>query len=505
MTVVLISADNVGGTLGNNGDGSTWNDVDESVTVAQALLDSSGAASGWTFHYTTVPIFVTGSGPNSIVGIGKAAWADDTEVLNGGHSSNHAVNYTIAEFGGLNPAKKYNIYVIGTATSAGRTTEFMVNGGTAQEFDNNNGSGPVGSTIDDDAKFLNVSPDVGGIITFQFRNGANSSGTGYFNVARIEEVTPNLTLNEPLVSGTTVTATAHNYPTLGNSRFDAFLAECYLGIQEPGESDQIFYGDWLLNHEDLYPHFYFNADGNMVFYHARDGVETARTELRHLHPDVGIPGYPNEFRSSESNTMSGIVKLLPTALGEYTFGQIHRKDVATTSPPLRLVVYADRTDVDTTNYLDYVWAIIRREGDDIWETYPLFARPTGFFEYRLSVISNTLTIEFNGTTVYTEDVGAVTGNEWTSFNLYFKAGLYLTGSSYQNGNVTVEYKDLGTPGFKAKEVSIEVVDSQANSISLPLTHSVAEDYTFVVPDLPTSGVASSLLFGDVTVTLNDPG
>lgn len=213
------------------------------------------------------------------------------------------------------------------------------------------------------------------------------------------------------------------------ARFDAALGQCQLQADfDPGESRNTLTAEQLLAHPNL-PYFYFNDAGNMVF----RGERTAETNTYQFRTE--LRAFP-EFSSANRSRMYGEMKLSSSTLNEYTFMQIHEKPpTGSVPPPLRLAWEASRTIGETT-YTDHLFAVFHR-GGSTYERIPLAARSDDWMAVEVLVEDGELYISIDGVQAHTETVTA-----WAGLDLYFKQGIYCTGSATAVGVATNEARAL---------------------------------------------------------------
>lgn len=227
------------------------------------------------------------------------------------------------------------------------------------------------------------------------------------------------------------------------SRFDAALTQCQLQADyDPGESRNTLTAEQLLAYPDL-EYFRFNSAGNMVFRGERTEATNTyqfRTELR---------AFP-EFSSANRSRMYGEMKLSASTLNEYTWMQIHEKPPSgSVPPPLRLAWEASRTIGETT-YTDHLFAVFHR-GASTYERIPLAERSDDWMAIEVLVEDGELYISINGVQAHTETVTA-----WADLDLYFKQGIYCTGSATAVGVATNETRALTLVVDEAIPDSVQV-------------------------------------------------
>lgn len=200
-----------------------------------------------------------------------------------------------------------------------------------------------------------------------------------------------------------------------------------------------YQGDWVsggtrftINPTDLTkftpasPWFVYDSNGNFVFSGERTSASDTynfRSELRH----------GTEWNPAGVNFLEFEVELGSTTLREYTFGQIHRKEIFATQPPARLVWISSRSSV-----LNNLYVVLRRD-NGTYQYFALGTKPEGKFKARLDLNDLELTVKIN-------DVVRYQGvqSDWVGYNCYFKIGTYLTGSIAATGSITAKYSSLST-------------------------------------------------------------
>lgn len=228
------------------------------------------------------------------------------------------------------------------------------------------------------------------------------------------------------------------------SRFNAALAQCELQADyDPGESRNTLTAAQLLAYPDL-EYFRFNSAGNMVF----RGERTAETNTYQFRTELrAFPEFSNQNRSR----MYAEMRLSASTLNEYTFMQIHEKPPSgSVPPPLRLAWEKTRTQSSVT-YNDYLWAVFHR-GGSTYERIPLVARADGFMKVEIRVESGEIDILVDESLVHSETTSA-----WDGKDLYFKQGIYCTGSASAIGVATNETRALSLLVDEAIPDSVQVV------------------------------------------------
>lgn len=176
-------------------------------------------------------------------------------------------------------------------------------------------------------------------------------------------------------------------------------------------------------------YLYFNSVGNMV---AR-GERTVDTQTFNYRSELRV--FP-EFSNQNRSRMYAEMKLSNSDLNEYTFMQIHEKPPGgSVPPPLRLAWEKTRTQSSVT-YNDYLWAVFHR-GGSTYERIPLIARPEGFTAVELECEAGSVYITIDDVLIHSETVEA-----WDGKDLYFKQGVYCTGSTSAIGVATNETRAL---------------------------------------------------------------
>lgn len=202
---------------------------------------------------------------------------------------------------------------------------------------------------------------------------------------------------------------------LGNSQYQGDLVS--------GGSRVTFEGSALLSKPNT--EFFYFADDNMHFHGVRDSSYQMRSEIR----------YASEWLPSNSGLMDIDIELSDSELTEYTFAQVHRKATTSVQPPLRITFDKNRTS-GGVEYTDHLFAVVRRN-NGAYERTPLIAKPTGVFNLKVEVTANVLTIKIDDVIVHTESV-----IDWDGYALYFKFGVYLTGSAESIGEINAVVHDV---------------------------------------------------------------
>lgn len=184
------------------------------------------------------------------------------------------------------------------------------------------------------------------------------------------------------------------------------------------------YSDELLTFPET-DYFYFLDNNYLVYDLTREGKAKKRSELRQ---------YP-EWRVANENVMKGTLRLESSALNEYTWMQLHRKESYSVKPPLRLT-WAKAQSIDGKVYQDYLVAVFYHEGSG-YKKVPLMPRPEGDMTAELRAYNHQVFITINDSLLHVENVAG-----WGDYNCYFKAGLYLSGSAAAEGQARVGMSSL---------------------------------------------------------------
>ncbi|MCK0152140.1 polysaccharide lyase family 7 protein [Alcanivorax sp. S6407] len=171
-------------------------------------------------------------------------------------------------------------------------------------------------------------------------------------------------------------------------------------------------------------YFYFK-DQYLVYDLTREGKPKKRSELRQ---------YP-EWSVANENSMKGTLRLESSPLNEYTWMQLHRKEYYSVKPPLRLT-WAKSQSIGGKVYTDYLVAVFYHE-DGGYKKVPLMPRPDGDMVAELRAYNHQVFITINDTLLHVENV-----SDWGDYNCYFKAGLYLSGSTAAEGQARVGMSSL---------------------------------------------------------------
>lgn len=98
------------------------------------------------------------------------------------------------------------------------------------------------------------------------------------------------------------------------------------------------------------------------------------------------------------------------------------------------------------------------------------------------------------------EMESITTDPWAITNGVVPATLELSGVLQPSATITATIANFDNPPNQAV-----ITDSNDNTLILPLTDIGNSQYTFTMPDLPTTGSSAGLLFGQVSVTLNNEG
>ena len=203
------------------------------------------------------------------------------------------------------------------------------------------------------------------------------------------------------------------------AKFEAILSVSqYQGDWASGATRVTYQGSSLLSRPNTQYFSFDKQTGVMVFSGFRDSSFQFRSELRHL----------PEWLPTQNGALTIEMQLSDTTLGEVTFAQIHRKDTGSVSPPVRFVLGKSAT-INGVTYTDYLFAVVRRN-NGVYQTFPLVPKPEGVFKFQARLNNYSLTVEIDDVNVLTHDV-----SEWVGYNLYFKLGVYLTGSTTIAGSI----------------------------------------------------------------------
>lgn len=166
------------------------------------------------------------------------------------------------------------------------------------------------------------------------------------------------------------------------------------------------YGDfkWYANR-----FFYLRDNKYMVFYMCGNHN---RSELR----------FKNIWKTDTKSEkyIEAEVKLFPlNEKREFTFLQIHADNTLKNTPvidkPLLRIVWREQYK----NVRNHIWAVLRTDGGKYKKT-DLGVMPKGFFDVKISVLNNTLSICINKEKKFQTGVAY-----WKKYYNYFKAGVYL--------------------------------------------------------------------------------
>lgn len=171
-------------------------------------------------------------------------------------------------------------------------------------------------------------------------------------------------------------------------------------------------------------YFYFSSD-YLLYDLTREGTPKKRSELRQ---------YP-EWRVANENIMKGTLNLEASALNEYTWMQLHRKELYSVKPPLRLT-WAKAQSIGGEVYRDFLVAVFYHENGG-YKKVPLMPRPDGDLVAEVRTYNHQVFITLNGTLLHVENVA-----DWGDYRCYFKAGLYLSGSESAQGRARVGMSNL---------------------------------------------------------------
>ncbi len=151
--------------------------------LTKALVDTSGAATGWTL--TTSNFNAGNDTQGTTTGNNSGPYPDAAMVgywYNGntanGDNGGVATPSTTLSLTGLNPAKRYTFKVFAARSASDRKVTYTA-GSTTQTID-------AGQNLSITATFATLTPDANGLLTLQFMPAA-SYGFGYINVLEITE------------------------------------------------------------------------------------------------------------------------------------------------------------------------------------------------------------------------------------------------------------------------------------------------------------------------------
>lgn len=181
----------------------TWNDI-QTTASGLSLLGEAGGATGWSLTAALVSGAIE-TGGSITTGTGDAAWVDEEDILQWGHYKNSTTEWASYTISGLSGADLYDFECICSA-GFNRFTDVRVNGGTIQTQDSN---------VNDSQTLLfsDIAP-ASGVITVEFRQAAESSGSAYINAARLisKSPVPTLTLDQTeLTPGGTISGSYSNF------------------------------------------------------------------------------------------------------------------------------------------------------------------------------------------------------------------------------------------------------------------------------------------------------
>jgi hypothetical protein len=180
-----------------------WNDV-RSGASAQALVDESNAATGFTVTASTASGFVIGGNAQPT---GSAAWVGEKDVWEGAHAVGQS-SYGVQSYSinGLNDASTYDLEIFGSVTSTDRTLGANVNGGAEQTLF-------VSFNTTNTLIFAGISP-VSGVITVNLRKLSGSNA--YINASRISAAAADTTA-PAFDTAPAVTATSETGHTIAST------------------------------------------------------------------------------------------------------------------------------------------------------------------------------------------------------------------------------------------------------------------------------------------------
>ena len=180
---VAFSKSNIAPTGFNAFYGDATQTQNANAGRTKALLDTAGAATGWTV--TTTNFNGGNDTQGTTTGANTGAYPDAAMLgywYNGvaanGDNGGVATPTTTLTVSGLNPAKKYTFKAFGARAATDRKTTYTA-GGTSQTIDCGQNTSLV-------ATFASLAPDSTGALTLTFGPAA-SGGYGYLNVLEIVE------------------------------------------------------------------------------------------------------------------------------------------------------------------------------------------------------------------------------------------------------------------------------------------------------------------------------
>ena len=180
----------------NASTGKAWNNWTNGGQYIANLVDSSGAASGYSLYFTTGVSWTTNFGVQPLPSLGVFA---ETNAVSDGVYTTDATNGSTLAIAGLNPDNLYAFYLFGSrdATSTRVASYTLAGSNSVTAVLTNSGTDIGGTGVNYNTNILaltGIRPDRNGKVTLNYK--AASGGFGYLNALRVT------TTNFPLSAST---------------------------------------------------------------------------------------------------------------------------------------------------------------------------------------------------------------------------------------------------------------------------------------------------------------